>query len=99
MSQKGTLKYSWEYDFWYILIKNGSAHKLSESDLLDVNLKISDYYLPCAINFKDETINFSNTNLGLDRYFNYDIIFYLPWRKHEDDFYNFDEFDDVDVPF
>jgi hypothetical protein len=99
MSNKGTLQYSWEYDFWYILIENGSVHKLSESDLLDVDLKLSDYYLPCAINFEDETINFSNVELGLDRYLNYDIIFYLPWRKSEDDFYNFDESDDVDVPF
>ncbi|MCF8002586.1 MAG: hypothetical protein K9K76_12115 [Halanaerobiales bacterium] len=96
MSKKGTLKYSREYKFWYILSEDGSAHKLSESDLLDVDLKLSDYYIPCAINFQDETIAFSNTDLGLNRFFNYDIIFYLPWRNSEDDLQNLD---DVDVPF
>lgn len=90
MAHKGKLKYSAALKTWYVLEKNGNLHELLDSYLIDVDLNLDGHFYPCAINIKREIISFSNIDLRLDRCFDYDILFYIPPRINEDNYFKFD---------
>ena len=97
MKKQGTLKYSTEDKSWYILLENNEIQKLSpHEEIIDADIKLSNFFIPCAINLEEGTVDFPKTLLSLDDCFEYDIEFYLPWRTRKP---TIDWEDDFEVPF
>jgi len=91
--KQGKLKYSKKNKSWYLLLKNNSIKKLKPSEkLLDIDVKLSDFFIPCAVNLEDGSISFVETLLNLDTCFEYEIILYIPWRIRQSE-------KEFDVPF
>ena len=96
MTQKqAKLKYSKKDNFWYVLtkMKNNSIKKLNLNEkILDIDVKLSNFFIPCAVNLEEGSISFAKTLLNLDSCFEYEIILYIPWRIKQPE-------EDFDIPF
>jgi len=93
LKRRGKLQYSPKDKSWNVFLKNDSTRKFTPDDnLLDIDIKVSNYFVPCALDLKDGSLGFVETSLNLDNCYEYDIILYLPRRdnQHEEIF---------DVPF
>lgn len=91
--KQGKLKYSEENKSWYVTLENNSIHKLyPNEEILDIDLKLSEYYVPCSVNLKDGSLTFIESFLNLDDCFEYEVIIYIPWRKKV-------QKNEFDVPF
>jgi len=91
--KQAKLKYSREDKSWYVLLKNNSIKKLKPNEqILDIDVKLSDFFIPCAVNLKEGSISFANTLLHLDSCFEYEIVLYIPWRIRQPE-------KEVDIPF
>jgi len=97
IKKRGTLKYSTEDKSWYILLENNEIQKsFPHEEIIDADIKLSDFFIPCAINFKEGTVNFPKAILSLNDCFEYDIEFYQPWRTRRP---MIDLEGDFEVPF
>ena len=96
MTQKqGKLKYSKKDKSWYILqkMKNNSIKRLNLNEkILDIDVKLSNFFIPCAVNLEEGSIHFAENLLNLDSCFDYEIILYIPWRIKQPE-------EDFDIPF
>ena len=91
--KQGKLKYSKNDKSWYVLLKNNSIKKLKPSKkLLDIDIKLSDFFIPCAVDLEEGSISFAGTLLNLDSCFEYEIIIYIPWRIRQPE-------KESDIPF
>jgi len=78
--KQGKLKYSEDDKSWYITLENNTIWNSNEK-ILDIDIKLSDCFIPCAIDLKEGTLTFIETSLNLDNCFEYEIILYIPWKK------------------
>lgn len=94
--KQGKLKYFQKDNSWNILLENNSILELNPNQkVLDIDIKLSDYYIPCAVDLEDGSLCFVKSFLKLDNFFEYEIIIYLPFRTKDP----LDEFEIFEVPF